>query len=144
MVRRVILVLGDQLSTDLAVLRDGDPDQDVVVMAEVADETGYVPHHPKKIALVLSAMGIYGVMAHAVAQRTREIGIRMALGAGAPEVLRMMLRHGLMVVGLGLGAGLAALLVAVIALLGGVALVACYIPARRATAVDPVTSLRVE
>ena len=56
MVRRVILVLGDQLSTDLAVLRDGDPDQDVVVMAEVADETGYVPHHPKKIALVLSAM----------------------------------------------------------------------------------------
>lgn len=56
MVRRVILVLGDQLSDDLSVLRDGDPAQDVVVMAEVPDETGYVPHHPKKIALVLSAM----------------------------------------------------------------------------------------
>ncbi|GGE18125.1 deoxyribodipyrimidine photo-lyase [Primorskyibacter flagellatus] len=56
MVRRVILVLGDQLSPELAVLRDGDPEQDVVVMAEVPDETGYVPHHPKKIALVLSAM----------------------------------------------------------------------------------------
>lgn len=56
MVRRVILVLGDQLSDELAVLRDGDPEQDVIVMAEVSDETGYVPHHPKKIALVLSAM----------------------------------------------------------------------------------------
>lgn len=56
MVRRVILVLGDQLSPDLAVLRDGDPGQDVVVMAEVADEAGYVPHHPKKIALIFSAM----------------------------------------------------------------------------------------
>jgi deoxyribodipyrimidine photolyase-related protein len=56
MVRRAILVLGDQLSPELAVLRDGDPEQDVVVMAEVPDETGYVPHHPKKIALVLSAM----------------------------------------------------------------------------------------
>lgn len=56
MVRRAILVLGDQLSPELAVLRDGDPEQDVVVLAEVPDETGYVPHHPKKIALVLSAM----------------------------------------------------------------------------------------
>jgi len=56
MVRRVILVLGDQLSPELAVLRDGDPDRDVVVMAEVTDEAGYVPHHPKKIALIFSAM----------------------------------------------------------------------------------------
>ena len=96
------------------------------------------------VALLLATVGVYGVTAQAARRRTQEIGIRMALGAGAPEVLRMMLRHGLMVVGLGLGAGLAALLVAVIALLGGVALVACYIPARRATAVDPVTSLRVE
>ncbi|WP_407495235.1 cryptochrome/photolyase family protein [Pseudooceanicola sp. MF1-13] len=56
MVRRVILVLGDQLSPELAVLRDGDPEQDVVVMAEVTDEAGYVPHHPKKIALIFSAM----------------------------------------------------------------------------------------
>jgi deoxyribodipyrimidine photolyase-related protein len=56
MVRRAILVLGDQLSEELAVLRDGDPARDMVVMAEVPDETGYVPHHPKKIVLVLSAM----------------------------------------------------------------------------------------
>jgi len=90
------------------------------------------------VALLLATVGVYGVTAQAARRRTQEIGIRMALGAGAPEVLRMMLRHGLMVVGLGLGAGLAASLVAVIALLGGVALVACYIPARRATAVDPV------
>lgn len=56
MVRRAILVLGDQLSEEVAVLRDGDPARDMVVMAEVPDETGYVPHHPKKIVLVLSAM----------------------------------------------------------------------------------------
>jgi deoxyribodipyrimidine photolyase-related protein len=55
-VTRLILVLGDQLSEDLAALRQGDPARDVVVMAEVADETGYVQHHPKKIALILTAM----------------------------------------------------------------------------------------
>ncbi|WP_306115290.1 MULTISPECIES: cryptochrome/photolyase family protein [unclassified Roseovarius] len=56
MVKRLILVLGDQLSPDLSALREGDRDSDLIVMAEVTDETGYVPHHPKKIALVLSAM----------------------------------------------------------------------------------------
>ena len=56
MVSRLVLVLGDQLSEDLAALREADPDRDVVVMAEVAAETGYAPHHPKKIALVLAAM----------------------------------------------------------------------------------------
>ena len=117
------------------------------------------------VALLLATVGVYGVTSQAARRRTQEIGIRMALGAGAPDVLRMMLRHGLVVVGLGLGVGLTASLVAtrvltsllygveptdpgtlaaVIALLGGVALAACYIPARRATAVDPVTSLRAE
>jgi deoxyribodipyrimidine photolyase-related protein len=56
MVKRLILVLGDQLSEGLSALREADKDHDVIVMAEVTDETGYVPHHPKKIALVLSAM----------------------------------------------------------------------------------------
>ena len=56
MVNRLILVLGDQLSPDLSALREADRDSDLIVMAEVTDETGYVPHHPKKIALVLSAM----------------------------------------------------------------------------------------
>jgi deoxyribodipyrimidine photolyase-related protein len=56
MVKRLVLVLGDQLSEGLSALREADKDQDLIVMAEVLDETGYVPHHPKKIALVLSAM----------------------------------------------------------------------------------------
>ena len=115
------------------------------------------------VALLLSSVGVYGVTAQAARRRTQEIGIRMALGAGAPDVLRLMLRHGLVVVGLGLGLGLAASVLAtralssllygieptdpgtlasVVALLGGVALLACYLPARRATRVDPVRSLR--
>ena len=56
MVKRLILVLGDQLSENLSALREADKATDLIVMAEVLDETGYVPHHPKKIALVLSAM----------------------------------------------------------------------------------------
>ncbi len=115
------------------------------------------------VALLLSSVGVYGVTAQAARRRTREIGIRIALGAGAPDVLRMMLRQGLVVVALGLLIGLGVALVAtralssllygveptdpgtlasVMAVLGIVALVACYVPARRATAVDPVRSLR--
>ena len=56
--RRLILILGDQLSPSLSALADLDPHQDVVLMAEVAQETGYVPHHKQKITLLLSAMGI--------------------------------------------------------------------------------------
>lgn len=116
-------------------------------------------------ALLLAAVGVYGVTAQAARRRTREIGIRMALGARAPDVVGLMLRQGLAVIALGLVVGLGtalvatralstllygveptdpATLVSVVALLGGVALVACYVPARRATAVDPVTSLRAE
>jgi len=117
------------------------------------------------VALLLASVGVYGVTAQAARRRTREIGIRMALGAAGADVLRMMLRHGLVVIGLGLAAGLGAALLAtraltsllygveptdpatlvsVVALLGGIAVVACYLPARRATTVDPVSSLRVE
>src|SRR6056297_2092624 len=56
MVKRLILVLGDQLSEGLSALREADKASDLIVMAEVGEEAGYVPHHPKKIALVLSAM----------------------------------------------------------------------------------------
>jgi putative ABC transport system permease protein len=117
------------------------------------------------VALVLAAVGIYGVTSRAARRRTREIGIRMALGARGADVVRMMLLRGLAVVGVGLAVGVVAALfatralasllygveptdpvtlVSVVALLGGVAIAACYIPARRATAVDPLTSLRSE
>jgi predicted permease len=120
------------------------------------------------IAQLLAAIGLYGVMAYAVSQRTQEIGIRMALGADRRKVLMMIVRQGMMltVVGVAIGLGGAFVLMkylegltsllfgveardpatfAVIAgLLGAVALLACLVPARRATKVDPLTALRYE
>jgi predicted permease len=116
-------------------------------------------------ALLLAGIGLYGVMSQAVSRRTREIGIRMALGAGRGAVLRLMLKQGLLLTGLGLALGLlaAALLTRLIQtllygvgttdaltfalvalLLAGVALLACWIPARRAAKVDPLIALRYE
>jgi putative ABC transport system permease protein len=102
------------------------------------------------VALALSAIGIYGVLAHLVAQRTREIGIRMALGAPAGDVVRLVLGEGMGPVAAGVLAGLAAsaattrivrtMLFGVT--LAAVALLACYLPARRATRVDPLVALR--
>jgi putative ABC transport system permease protein len=117
------------------------------------------------IAFALAIAGIYGVMSYAVTQRTREIGIRMALGARASSVRRLVVREGMMLVSAGIACGavmslllthlLSSLLygvsstdpitfLCVAILLGGVALVASYVPARRAAAVDPTISLRYE
>jgi putative ABC transport system permease protein len=117
------------------------------------------------VAAVLAATGIYGVMAYSVAERTREIGIRMALGARAQDVLRMVLRQATWMIGIGLLVGLASALAvtrvirsvlvevtatdpatfaAVTALLVSIAAVACLVPTRRATAVDPTVALKFE
>jgi putative ABC transport system permease protein len=117
------------------------------------------------IALILAAIGIYGVMSYMVAQRTREIGIRMALGAHAANVRALVLRRGLVLTVVGMSIGAAAALAAtrilatmlyqvapddpltlalMTSILGVVALLATYVPARRATRVEPTRALRAE
>jgi putative ABC transport system permease protein len=117
------------------------------------------------VALLLAAIGIYGVMSYSFSQRTHEVGIRLALGAQRLDIVRLALGEGMRVVVIGLAAGLvgAAIMtrffrsmlfnvaptdpptfLSVSALLAGVALFACYIPAKRATRVDPLVALREE
>ena len=117
------------------------------------------------LAIILAAMGVYGIMAYAVARRTREIGIRMALGAAPGQVVRTVIRRASVLVIAGAVAGVVGALtigrmfaqvlygvspydpvvlgVAVL-FIGVVAVAACWIPARRATRIDPLTALRAD
>jgi ABC-type antimicrobial peptide transport system permease subunit len=117
------------------------------------------------LAIALAALGIYGVVSYLVSQRTREIGIRMALGATSQGILRLVMRYGVLLTAIGLALGLAGsfaltgvlrgllfgssttdpvVFAGVSVLLAGVAVAACYAPARRATRVEPVIALRSE
>ncbi len=117
------------------------------------------------IAVALASIGLYGVMSYSVSQRTREIGIRMALGAQRADVLRLVVRQGMLLTAIGVGLGLAGSLGltrlissllfgisatdvstfgAVSILLLAIALLACWLPARRASGVDPMVALRAE
>ena len=116
------------------------------------------------LGLILAIVGVYGVLSYVVSQKTNEIGIRMALGAQHSDILRLVYRQGMWIVGIGLAVGLAASFAAahlmrsfivvsatdpatyvgVSAILAAIALLACYIPARRAMRVDPMQALREE
>jgi predicted permease len=158
-----------------AAVRDLDPTIALYSTGTLLDQLDF-PLFPARIAasalgafgllaLILAATGIYGVMAYAISRRTREIGIRMAIGAGQSQVLGMVGKHALLLIGSGTVIGLAAALVVgrllaqilygiqptdpttfaiVFMMMLGVAGVACWIPARRAIRIDPIRALRQE
>jgi putative ABC transport system permease protein len=174
----VIRTQGDPTSIAAAVRKEVhaiDPDQpvaDVKTMEQWVDTAVAAPRYRTVLlglfallAVTLASTGIYGVMSYSVAQRTHEIGVRMALGARQLDVLKLVVRQGMALVLLGVALGLAgaialtrvmssllfgvgtkdpATFAVVATLLSMIAFVACYIPARRATKVDPLVALRYE
>jgi putative ABC transport system permease protein len=174
----VIRTHGDPLSIVGAVRKEVqaiDPDQPIAAvkpMTEWVDSSVATPRYRTTLlalfaalAMILAATGIYGVMSYSVAQRTHEIGVRMALGARRADVLKLVVRQGMLLTIAGVIVGLlgafaltrvmSSLLfgvttkdpitfVAVAVLLVAVAFLACFIPARRATKVDPLVALRYE
>lgn len=152
-----------------------DPDQPIAAVKKMSDWVDSSVAAPRyrttlltlfaALAMILAATGIYGVMSYSVAQRTHEIGVRMALGARRFDVLKLVVRQGMILtligVVLGLGGAFAVTRVmstllfgvtakdpitfgVVAALLIAVAFLACFVPAHRATKVDPLTALRYE
>jgi putative ABC transport system permease protein len=169
---------GDPLALAAAVKREVeaiDPDQPVSAVSTMEKNIGASLAARRLtmmllgafagLALVLASVGIYGVMALSTSQRTREMGIRFALGASRADVLKLVLGKGLSLIGVGLGAGLvgafaasralqsllygigaldAVALIGSIVTLASVAFIACYLPARRASQVNPIEALRTE
>jgi predicted permease len=148
------------------VVSDGEP-MEQVVMKSIASKrfTMALLAVFAGLALILASIGIYGVLSYLVGQRMQEIGVRMALGAGRPQVLRMILNDGARMTIIGIGIGVIAALglthlmssmlfgvkptdpltfVLVVVALCSIALLACYVPARRAMKIDPMTALREE
>jgi putative ABC transport system permease protein len=163
----------DLISAAQKQVRSLDPDQPALQVAAMEDILNKAVELPRfnmllfgvfaGLALLLAAIGIYGLMAYLVAQRTHEIGIRIALGAQKTDVLWLVMKHGmrLAVLGMVIGSGAALALTrlirswlfgvsatdplafaAIIVLLTVVAMLACYLPARRAAKVDPLVALR--
>jgi putative ABC transport system permease protein len=174
----VVRTVGDpvaQTNSIRSVVHDIDPNQPVTAIRSMEENVAQSVSAPRfrtvllsvfaGIALVLAAVGIFGVMAYSVAQRTRELGLRIALGASRGRVLQLVLAHGVRLTLVGVAIGLVATflltryvssllfnvptydpltLVGVVAALIVISLCACYLPARRATLVDPIVALREE
>jgi putative ABC transport system permease protein len=174
----VRVAAGDPLSLANAVKREVesiDPDQPVSAISTMEKNIGASLAARRLtmmllgafagLALVLASVGIYGVMALSTTQRTREMGIRFALGASRADVLKLVLGKGISLIGVGLGAGLigafvasravssllynvgsldAVALIGAVVTLAAVAFFACYLPARRASLVNPIEALRTE
>jgi putative ABC transport system permease protein len=163
---RTLPVVGDRLHATDSTLRVGSP----VLMEDLMARAARAPRFTMMllsgfalVALLLSAIGVYGLVSYSTAQRTREIGVRVSLGARRRDILALLARSGIIAIASGSAAGIAgtiaidrslastlplmeplgltAVLVALSVLIG-VAMVACYIPARRALAIDPVAALR--
>jgi putative ABC transport system permease protein len=174
----VVRTAGDPLAQTNAIrsaVHNIDPNQPVTAIRSMDENVAQSVSAPRfrtvlfsvfaGIALVLAAVGIFGVMAYSVAQRTRELGLRIALGASRGRVLKLVLAHGVRLTLVGVAIGLVATflltryvssllfnvplydpitLVGVVAALIVISLCACYLPARRATLVDPIVALRQE
>ncbi len=160
-----LVAAGREIDPDIRIWEAKTMDQHLALMRLPQQLSAFVLSAFGVLALALAAIGLYGVVSYAVAQRTREVGIRMALGAGAGAVVRLMASTGLRLVAVGSAIGLAAAFavtrllggllfavdtvdpltfIGVPLVLGGTALVAALLPALRASRINPVTALRNE